>query len=149
MALSFLDSSALFRRYLRSEVGGSRLRQLGQEWSRHTLFITRLALVECASARSRRLREGTISVTERNRLWQLMNAHAREQYKVIELDDRAYAMAEHLLFAYRLRTLDALQLAGALVITARIPRSRLEFWTADRQQAHAAAAEGLAVELLA
>jgi predicted nucleic acid-binding protein len=148
MATRFLDSSALFRRYYRSEPQAQRVHLFGSSPAQHTIFIARLASVELASALNRRLREGALPVAERDRRWRLFNAHAREEYKVVEMDTRVYASAEHLLFAYPLRTLDALQLACALVVTSRIQRSRLEFWTADRQQAAAATAEGLTVELL-
>ena len=101
-----------------------------------------------ASTLARRVREGSISETFRARRWAQFRLDWRHQYEVVELSDSVYAWAEQFAARYPLRTLDALQVASALAFRARAPRVRLEFWTADRQQAAAADAEGLDVELL-
>ena len=68
------------------------------------------------------------------------------QYRLVDADDDAYLQAQQLVLRHPLRSLDALQLASALAGVTR--GLDLQFWTADRQQATAAEAEGLDVELV-
>ena len=148
MAAIFLDTSALVRRYDRSEPGSSRVRAVCARPRGHTLLLARLATVEVASALARKVRDGTITPAEQARLWRLFLAHRRDQYQTVALTEDAYARAEQVLFRHPLRAFDALHLGCALVVAASLAPIGLEFWTADRRQAQAAAAEGLAVELV-
>jgi predicted nucleic acid-binding protein len=112
------------------------------------LLLAHVARVEVASAFARKARDGTITRVERTRLWRLFRAHWRDQYQVLAITEDTHAQAERLLFSYPLRSLDALHIACALVVTARLPEIEMEFWTADNQQARAARTEGLTVELV-
>lgn len=148
MAAIFLDTSALVRRYDKSEPGGARVRSICTPAAGHSLLLARLTSVEVASAFSRKVRDGTIHPADQTRLWQLFRAHWRDQYQVLAMTEDIYVLAERILFRSPLRAFDALQLGCALVVAAQVPHLALEFWTADRQQAQAARAEGLAVELV-
>ncbi|MBI3972533.1 MAG: type II toxin-antitoxin system VapC family toxin [Chloroflexi bacterium] len=148
MAFVFLDTSGLVRRYDRSEPGGARVRAICAPSLRHTILLARLASVEFAAALNRKVREGVLPPLERNRHWQAFELHWRNQYQVVQVTEQIYDRAQHLTFAYPLRTLDALQLASALAGAARLAPHRLQFWTADAQQAAAARSEGLTIELL-
>jgi predicted nucleic acid-binding protein len=148
MAAIFLDSSALVRRYDRSESGASRVRAMCAPSAKHTLLVARFASVEVASALARKAREGALHSADRSRLWRLFRVHWRDQYQVVAVTEEVYAHAERLLFRAPLRGLDALHLGCAAVVAARLPHIGLEFWTADMQQARAAEAEGFAVELV-
>ncbi len=148
MAAIFLDTSALMRRYDRSEPGASRVRTVCAPALGHMLLLARVASVEVASAFARKTRDGTIKPTERTRLWRLFRAHWRDQYQVVAMTEDTYAHAERLLFRSPLRALDAIHIGCALVVAARLPQIGVEFWTADKQQAHAARIEGLTVELV-
>jgi predicted nucleic acid-binding protein len=148
VATLFLDTSSLARRYFPSERGARRVRAVCAPSLGHALFQARIAAVEFAAALNRRVRDGTLPVQERNRHWQAFQIHLRDQYRVIQATEAVYASAQHLVFTYALRSLDALQLASALAVRARLRRSQLQFWTADEQQAAAARGEGLTVELL-
>ncbi len=149
MATVFLDSSALFRRYFQAEPGANRVRELCAPSLQNALLMARIAPVEIASAFARRVREGSLPRAEATRRTLEFRLHWRHQYRTVEATDAVYALAERLVSRYALRALDALQLASALALVARSPRLRLRFWTADRQQASAARAENLDVELVA
>ena len=148
MAAIFLDTSALVRRYDRSEPGASRVKAICAPARGHALLLARVASVEVASALARKSRDGTLGVAERTRLWRLFRAHWRDQYQVVAMTEDAYAHAERVLFRSPLRALDALHVGCALVVAAQLPQIGLQFWTADEQQARAADAEGLAVEVV-
>ena len=148
MAAVFLDSSALFRRYFQAEPGANRVRAICEPSLGHKLVLARLAPIEYASSLSRRLRDGTLTSIGRHRRWQRFRLHWLQQYEVVEASDEVHDHAERLVTRYPLRTLDALQLASALTLVVSSPRLRPQFWTADRQQAAAAQAEGLDVELV-
>ncbi len=148
MAAIFLDTSALVRRYDRSEPRASRVREICAPARGHTLLLARVASVEVASAFARKARDGTLRVADRNRLWRLFRVHWRDQYQVVAMTDDAYAHAERLLFRGPLRALDAIHIGCALVVAARLQQIGVEFWTADKQQAQAARSAGLTVELV-
>jgi uncharacterized protein len=148
MAAIFLDTSALVRRYDRSEPRASRVREICAPARGHTLLLARVASVEVASAFARKARDGTLRVADRNRLWRLFRVHWRDQYQVVAMTDDAYAHAERLLFRGPLRALDAIHIGCALVVAARLQQIGVEFWTADKQQAQAARTAGLTVELV-
>jgi uncharacterized protein len=148
MAVIFLDTSALVRRYDRIEPGSSRVRAICAPAQGNTLLLARIASVEVASAFARRVRDRAIRAADRTRLWRLFRTHWRDQYRVVSLTEDAYVHAERLLFRSPIRTLDALHVGCALVVTARLPGVQIEFWTADKQQADAARSKQLSIELV-
>jgi predicted nucleic acid-binding protein len=148
MATIFLDSSALVRRYARSEPGAVTVRAICAPRRGHTILIARIASVEVASAFSRKVREGAQTASERARLWRLFQQHQYQQYQITPLSDDVLAVARRLVFTHPLRAYDAVHLACALDVAGRLPSLNIEFWTADRRQAQVATAEGLAVRLV-
>jgi len=130
----FLDTSALLKRYVRergSEVVDSALGRA------EAVGVCVLAWPETVSALVRLRREGRLEEEAGDRLKAAV-ARDLEAMDVCDLTpwilDRAVACLER----HRLRTLDALHLAAALVWRADVLLS------ADRRQLAAAAAEGLA-----
>lgn len=148
MAAIFLDTSALMRRYDRSEPGAARVRAICAPARGHTLLLARIASVEVASALARKSRDRAIRAADGTRLWRLFRIHWRDQYQVVAMTEDAYTHAERLLFRSALHALDAIHVGCALVVAARLPHIGVEFWTADKQQARAARTEGLTVELV-
>jgi predicted nucleic acid-binding protein len=150
VAVLFLDTSALVRRYDPAEPGAARVRALCRRSSGHTLLIGDITTVEIASALARKQREGSLTQAQVRRLWRAFRLHHREEYQVVALNGEVLRQAERLLFAHPLRAYDALQLATAL--RARTLLSRItpdfRFCTADQRQATTAAVEGLVVELI-
>jgi predicted nucleic acid-binding protein len=150
VALVFLDTSALVRRYDPAEPGAARVRSLCRRSSGHTLVIAAVTTVEVASALARKQQGAILTHLQMSRLWRSFRLHHREQYEPVALATAVLRRAERLLFAHRLRAYDAIQLASA--IEARIILSRFtpdfRFCTADHRQATVAQAEGLVVELI-
>src|SRR5215472_14669768 len=112
MAAIFMDTSALVRRYDRSEPGTTRVRAICAPTQGHTLLVARIASVEVASALARKARDRTIRAADRTRLWRLFRAHWRDQYQVIALTEDAYGHAERLLLRYALHALDAIHVGS-------------------------------------
>lgn len=147
MGTIFLDTSALVRRYHRSEPDAETVRQVCRPGRGNTLVVSQLAAIEIASAFGRRSREGSLAEAEFQQLWRLFQVHWLDEYHVVALTGAVVDQAQRLLFNHPLRVYDAAQVGSALVITNDLA-IRLEFWTADRRQAQAAVAEGLSVQLI-
>jgi predicted nucleic acid-binding protein len=150
VAAIYFDTSALIRRYDRAEPGARQVRDLCRASHRHTLLISRLTVVEVASALNRKVREGVASPVRRDQAWRLFHSHLRDQYRLLDLHEPTYQLAERLLFAHPLRAYDAVQLATALRAAQLVRNLTADyrFCTADRAQAAAATGEGLSVELI-
>jgi len=148
MAAIFFDASALVRRYDRTEPGASFVHAACAPSRGHTLMVARIVTVEVTSAFGRKAREGHVNPGQRDRLWRAFNGHLQYQYRVIDVTDEIYSVAERLVFAHPLRASDAVHLGCALASAREVPESTLQFWTAERRQADAAAAEGLTVQLV-
>ena len=148
MATIFFDTSALVRRYDRSEPGGAQVRRVCSPSAGHTLLVARLASLEVASALNRKVRLGQLTREDVARLWRVFRGHWRSQYRQLAVAEPVLVQAEQLLFHHPLRTIDALQLACAMAAST-ILSTGVQFWTADQHQARAASAEALAVTLVA
>ena len=150
MAVLFIDTSALVRRYDAGEPGAQRVRQLCQRSTGHAPLIAQLTRVEIASALNRKVRQGQLSPIQRDQRSALFRRHARQQYRVVTLGEPIYRETERLLAVHPLRAYDAVQLASALqglsLLAGLSPDYR--FCTADQDQAVAAVQEGLTVELI-
>jgi predicted nucleic acid-binding protein len=143
----FLDTSALVRLYDLSEPGARRLARLCH---RRRLVVARLARVELASALQRKGRTGELSLARVARTWARFEQTRDQRYEVRPLDDAALDLATELVARRALRAYDAVQLANAILASREFAAlgTHLRFVTADRNQATAAAAEGLDVELV-
>lgn len=149
MAARFFDTSALIRRYDLAEPGSQRVQEACEPGQGHLLLVARLLCTEVASALNSKLRTGRLAEPQRDALWQLFMWDVRAQYQLVRLEEPAHHRAEQLLFKHPLKAADALHLAAALLVQQSLPSGRLEFWTADHQQAEAAKREGLAVQIVA
>ncbi len=86
---------------------------------------------------------------EQARVWRAFQADVRHQYRMVALTEDVISRAETFVIRHPLRALDAIHLACALSVPYDPRVGAIQFWTADRQQAAAARAEGLVVELIA
>jgi predicted nucleic acid-binding protein len=98
-----------------------------------------------ASVLARRERSGNLTPVVRKRALNNFLLHARRQYVVIELNDRMLKEARSLLIRQRLRSLDALQLASAIVAERELG-IKVTFVSADGKLLPAAAAEGFTTD---
>jgi len=145
MALHYLDTSALVKRYL-PEAGSGWVNSLV---SSNPVAVSLLAAVELASALARRTREGDLTPEQRDTVFRSFLADARD-YVILAVTQGITEDAATMLLtsppSVALRTLDALHLAAARVAFAQARRRGLEigaFVTADRALAQAVAWAGL------
>jgi predicted nucleic acid-binding protein len=104
--------------------------------------------VEIASAIGRKVRDADVGQRLGMRTWALFQQHWLSQYEVLLCNDAILEYAEQLVFKYSLRAMDAVHVATALEHRRISRHERIEFWTADVQQARAAGAEGLTARLV-
>ena len=148
MALYFLDTSALVKRYI-VETGSAWTRRLCLSES---IVVSALALAEVSSTFARRSREGALSVNDRNALLHTFHTHV-VQYTLVEVNRAVLSAAGALLLSapasIPMRSLDAIQLASAQSFAATSSAAGLEpltFVSSDTRLLAAAEWAGLAVD---
>src|SRR5690348_7492678 len=94
MAVIAFDTSALVRRYDRSEPGSEHVRTLCGRPAGHALLIARITPIEIASALTRKGRERVLDSVGRDRIWRLFQRHRREQYRVVAASEAVLQFAE-------------------------------------------------------
>ena len=142
MVSVYLDTSALIKLYVEEE-GTAQVMALTEDLDGVQIVILDITLIECRSAVRRREREGDIPGADADRI-----------LKQIEEDAAAFLLqpstsaimgeAARLIDRHPLRTYDALQLAGCLVVRHDVP-GPLTFVCADARLCAAAGLEGVAV----
>jgi predicted nucleic acid-binding protein len=144
----YLDTSALIKRYDPQEPGAGAVVARLEET--RVILTSALTPVEAVSAFRMKQRSGVFSAEEVRLAVEVLEAHTALQYRLVSPKPPVYREAKRLLLRYKLRAYDALQLATALVVVrvSGLEVGALEFWTADRDQAGAAQAEGLSVRLV-
>lgn len=144
MTVYFADTSALAKRYL-TEVGSSWVRSWIAPAALNTIIISELTPVEIFSLLERRRRDGSLTPGNVDLLRSDFLVHAQTEYLVIAVNSALFTQARRLVQAYPLRTLDAIQLAGALVVLV-VAGTPVTFVSADKALLAAAAAEGFLVD---
>ena len=145
MPLTYLDSSALVKRYI-AEAGSAWVSHLCET---EPIVISLISVPEIASALARRTREGVLTEPQRDTLFRLFLSDARS-FVVIGLNQTITQQAAAMLLTaplpVRLRSLDALHVASAHWACARAGRRGIatgSFVTADRALVEAATWAGL------
>jgi len=144
----FLDTSALLKRYV-VEQSTDYIRRIVVPEAGHVVFIAQITPVEIMSAIARQRREGVISDEAASTLRVLIDRHVGREYEVARLSNRITNQAMNLLSLHSLRAYDAIQLASALDVNARLVAAGLPplmFVCADKRLIEAARKEGLIVE---
>ncbi len=139
--MSFWDSSALVALWTEG-ANQEGLRRLYDE-ARDPVVVFWTTPVECVSAIARREREGVITAAEASSVVSHIRRTARAWQTVTPTEavrERAY----RLLRTHPLRSVDALQLAAALVVAGDTPGA-VDFLTRDARLSEAAAREGFNV----
>lgn len=144
MSTFFVDTSALAKRYV-METGSIWVRGWILPGSGNTILISRLATVELVAMLMRRHREGTLWISDVNRIRENFLAHVRKQYSVVEMETRVFSVARSLLLKHPLRSSDAIQLASALIVRNHF-KVKLTFIAADHRLLSAATAEGFTID---
>ena len=148
MAVYFLDSSALVKRYAQ-ETGSDWVEGLTDPQEGHTLYLARITAVEVVAAVGRRQRGGALSAEDAATALQDFSYDLAHQYRLVEITALLITQAMRLAVTYALRGYDAVQLAAVLTVhTARESQglSRLTLVSADHERNAAAMAEALPVD---
>ena len=143
MAVYFLDSSAIVKRY-RDEAGSVAILRLFA--SNDHLIASRLATVEVVAAFARRARKGTVPEDRVGEIAHALEIDFRELFEIIELEGPILLRSIDLVRTHGLRAADAIQLACALKPAAQLAGlSSLVLVSSDAELNAAAAREHLTV----
>ncbi len=126
----YFDSSALVKLYV-PETGSQWVKQLVTERLplgelRHTILMSRIAIVETAAAIARRRRTGELTIEQQALLYRRLLEDAQHRFQLLEVDGRSLDLAADLTQHHPLRGYDAVHLAAALrlrrvLVTAGLP----------------------------
>lgn len=143
MAVFYLDTSALVKRY-RTELGSGVVEELlASPRPQDRFFVSFLSIIELTSgvlrlAKGRQLREDTAQeVLARFR------SDVRDLLRVWPLDEDAATDAVTVAEQHRLRSADAIHLAAAQAIASLVSGTRVVMVSSDRELLDAAEAAGL------
>ena len=148
MAIYFVDSSALVKRYV-SEAGSTWILELFDPALDNEIFVAAITGVEIIAAITRRSLVGSISATDATLVCNQFRSDFQADYQIVEIIEEIINSAMSLAEARGLRGYDAVQLAAgcavnALCITSGMPP--VIFVSADNELNVAAASKGLSVE---
>ena len=115
MALYFLDSSAIVKRYFQ-EPGHEWIETLHDPAQGHGLYIAQAALVEVVASICRKAREQNMPREERDSTIDDFRRDVQNTYSVWVVDNALYTAAGDLCRSHRLRAYDAFQLACAAAV---------------------------------
>jgi predicted nucleic acid-binding protein len=145
MATFYADSSVLVKRHI-VELGSGWVVQLFDVALGHQIVTSRLSTVEAISAFNRRVREGTLSLSEYLQLRDDFLALCQRVYRLVPLTNSLLDLTRTLLERHALRSYDALHLAAATITAAQFQQAGLPpltFLASDARLLLAAQAEGL------
>jgi len=148
MAIYFLDSSALVKRYI-SETGSNWVCNLFDPTLGNQFFIAAIAGVEIVSAITRRAKNGSINVTDVIAVRNQFKQDFQNEYQVIDISDKIINSAMNVAELYALRGYDAVQLASGQELNILCITNGLDgiyFVSADNNLNTAASNEGLMIE---
>ncbi len=147
MAVYFVDSSALVKRYVQ-EVGTPWVRRLTHRGQAHEIYLASITPVELTAAVARRRRGKTLSAPQASSILSRFRKHLAGRYTVLELTPVLLAEAMRLANSQELRAYDAVQLAAVLELKRQWVDAGISvvLVSADQDLNDAAAVEGLTVE---
>ncbi len=144
MTTYFVDTSALVKRYI-IEIGSKWVLSWIEPQANNVIAVSEIAYVEIRSAFARRVRDGSLSSGNAQRLKSDAEAHLRMEYLITPVDTGLLQIAGQMVDSYTLRTLDSIQLACAMR-AQNILQVPLIFISADTNLLAAATAEGFTVD---
>lgn len=153
MAIHFLDSSAIVKRYFQ-EQGHNWVKTLHDPATGHELYISEAALVEVVASICRKAHEQDMPTEERDATINAFMWYARSIYNIRLVDRALYIAAGNLCRSHRLRSYDAVQLACAIAVceealavqSLEVKFSEFAFVSGDLKLLSIAIAEGFRVE---
>jgi len=153
MAMYFLDSSAIVKRYFQ-EQGHEWIETLHDPAQEHELYIAQVALVEVVASICRKAREQNMPLEERDATIDDFRRDVQNTYSVWLIDNGLYIAAGDLCRSHRLRAYDAIQLAYAMAVRedalvaqpSEVEPTEFIFVSADVGLITIAHAEGFSIE---
>lgn len=148
MAVYFVDSSALVKRYI-DETGSAWVMNLFDPELEHEIFVAVITCVEIIAAITRRSRGGSIRTTDAANVRSQFRLDLQTDYKVVEITNGIVNSGMQLAEVQGLRGYDAVQLAAGCAVNEICIVSDLPpviFVSADSELNKAAINEGLSVE---
>jgi predicted nucleic acid-binding protein len=135
---AYFDTSALIKRY--AEEPGRR--EVVRLLRTHNCVVSAVLPVEMRSALRRRATDTTL---DEKRVAAILKRFAADRpfWTVVEVSSEVLATAEALCAAHPLRALDAIHVASAELVSARMRSPTFIFVSADIRQTRAAAALGM------
>ena len=109
--IAFIDTSSLIKKYI-LEVNSEQLISILRDVSE--IIVSPLTTIELLSGLNRRLRERSISPAQYALIEKEIN-HNQNDFSVVHWNDDLAALSIKLIKKYPLRTLDAIQLASAIL----------------------------------
>jgi predicted nucleic acid-binding protein len=148
MAVYFLDSSALVKRYV-AERGSGWVWTLTDPAAGHRCWITAITPIEAVAAFYRRARAGTLTVAQAQQAEQQFLQELPTHYQLVTFSPVIVNRALALVAVYPLRAYDAVQLSSALHLRDQhlaLGLPALVFLSADQNLNQLALTEGLQVD---
>lgn len=148
MAVYFLDSSALVKRYI-NETGSAWVLGLFDLTLNNEFFVAAVAGVEIVAAVTRRSRNGSIAAADAALVCNQLRSDLQTDYQVIEITEGIISSGMALAETQGLRGYDAVQLAAGCAINELCVANGLSpiiFVSADEELNLAAVNEGLLIE---
>lgn len=148
MAIYFIDSSALVKRYV-NETGSTWTLGLFDPVLDNEFFIAAITGVEIIAAITRRARSGSINVTDATLVCQQIRNDLQTDYSIVEITEEIIDSGMKLAEKRGLRGYDAVQLAAGCAVNALCIASGLSpviFVSADNELNLAAASEDLSIK---
>ena len=148
MSAYYCDNSALVK-YYAQEVGTNWVRGLIQAQPAHEVFTALVTGAEIIAAIKRRERNNAITAADATIAVTAFRSQFRIRFKALRTSDAVIDLAMGLAEKHPLRGYDAIQLASALLIEARMTAQGvgpLRLISADQERNQAAQAEGLLKE---
>ncbi|MEW6210733.1 MAG: type II toxin-antitoxin system VapC family toxin [Acidobacteriota bacterium] len=148
MAVYFFDSSAVVKRYI-IETGTTWIVGIVDPMANNRIYIARITAVEVVSAITRRVRNGSISISDGSAAIAKFRRDLTNIYSSIDIAPLIVAAAMQLAETHALRGYDAVQLATAIDVNTQwvnLGMPALTLVSADADLNAAAATEGLSIE---
>ena len=153
MADYYFDASTLVKAYI-TEVGSDWVSALINARSpagrlEHSIYLSRIGIVETAAAIARRRRMGELKADKQSLLYRRLTEDSRRHLRLLRLTNLTLDLAADLTQRHPLRGYDAVHLATALVLRDQLVAARLPapiFVAADANLCAVARAEGLPAE---
>jgi uncharacterized protein len=148
MAIYFIDSSALVKRYIR-EIGSNGVLNLFAPNMGNDVFIATITAVEIIAAITRRSRNASISIADATFIRNQFKNDLQTDYQIVEVTESIINSAMILSETYGLRGYDAVQLATGCAVNSLCINNGLPpliFVSADNELNSAVIKEGLMIE---